>query len=244
MKIVEHSAAELEVAEAFKPQRLPSKRRVKRDKPVGYLKAERESRAKTPEQRKASVERNLSLLPVPQPEELYVEHLQTAPEELNQWGRQARRQQYAALETRKDLAAAVLAAGGTYEEAGAHAGVTAGTVSRYLEERDFRDRIEELRSVVRTKVAARIEAWMDRQTSDPEKLDERDAKSVLLIYDRVAGRIGNVKVEQNNVTVYESVMERLARAAGGAAAARPVDDAPDESVGFPVVGVDRPPVAG
>lgn len=156
------------------------------------------------------------------------------------------RARYAALETRMELAAIALARGCTYDEAGEHAGVAAATIGRYMEKRDFRDRVDELRGAVTARVGGRIEAWMDRRTADPDELDQADPKTVLAIYDRIAGRVGAVHNEQTNVTVnnYENLMGRLAGTARRVEAAVTVDDPGQEGGGFPVVGADGPAVAG
>lgn len=155
------------------------------------------------------------------------------------------RARYAALETRKELAAEVLGRGGTFEEAGDAAGVRGETVKRYLEDRAFRDRVEELRSIVRMKVGGRIEAWMDRYTADPDTLDEKDPKTILAIHDRVTGPVGRAApahVEQTNVTFnYPDLMGRLAGITRQPPieAALDVDDAGAQGVSFPTVGPDR-----
>lgn len=162
------------------------------------------------------------------------------------------RAQYAALETRKEIAAVQLGMGATFEETAKAVGVGTETIKRYLEDKNFRARVEELRSITRTKVAGRIEAWMERVTADPDALDERDPKVILGIYDRISGPVGrsgpaHVEQTNNNLIVgYSDLMGRLAGVTRQPPpeAAQPVDDASTQSGAFPLVGPDGDPVAG
>lgn len=243
-----------EVHAAFRPRKARKNLIVPRAQEHGYLGSARD----LPERKKpatkghdAVVERGLSVIAQEQPEAMRPasETYQAAVVGGAQAGLDpVDRARYAALETRKELAAVILGAGGTLEEAGANAGVAASTVSNYLVDPDFRARVEELRSIVRNKVAGRIEAWMDRYTADSGKLDEKDPKNVLAVYDRIAGSVRSIHAEQTTVTVNNGpgaeFMGRLAGITRRAEASLPVDDAPAESGGFPIVGADSPRVAG
>lgn len=179
--------------------------------------------------------------------EVWQDNMLTAPDELNDPTQRSQRQRFAELETARELAATVLAAGGTISEAAGRAGVTARTVSSYLTNEAFRHRVDEHRSVIRARVGGRIESWMERKTLDPAKLDESDPRAVLAIYDRIAPVGKNIHAEQTNVTInnYAEFMERL----GGVGRQRPaqaqvvVDDPGTQGRGFPLVGPDGPPVA-
>lgn len=162
------------------------------------------------------------------------------------------RAQYAALETRKELAAIQLGLGATFEEAGDAAGVSAGTVKKYLENRDFRARVDELRAITRNKVAGRIEAYFDRVTADPDALDQRDPKVILGIYDRISGPVGrnapvhNEQTNNNLIVGYSDLMGRLTGITrqSSSETSEPVADAGAQSGAFPLVGPDGDPVAG
>lgn len=159
------------------------------------------------------------------------------------------RLRYSMLETRMEMAATVLSAGGTIIEAAEKAGVSPATVNRYLTDESFVTRVNEQRALVRARVGGRIEAWMERRTEDPRKLDEMDPRTTLAIYDRIAPVAARgVHAEQTNVTVnnYPDFMGRLAHV-GSQRSVTPsvdVDDAGAQGSGFPIVGSDSPPVAG
>lgn len=210
------------------------------------------------------VERNLELLAednpaVGQPETvIYAEKMELvrAQEESGAIAPMTpgRRAQFVALETHREMASEILGAGGTFEEAADHAGVSRATVAKWYAEEDFRRRVDEQRSVVRSKVGGRIEQWMDRRTSNPDELDKADPKVTLAIYDRISagpGRAGQGSGQQqptnvNVILTYADLMERSARAAsrGPATAEGDVVDAGGQSRGFPLIGPGSVPLAG
>ena len=160
----------------------------------------------------------------------------------------AKREQYVALETHREMASVILGAGGTFEEAADHAGVAVGTVRKWYEDLQFRSRVDEQKAIVGSRLGGRILSSLDRLTGDEDKLDAMPVKDRLAIYDRFdstdRGRSGPGHQTNILVTPYQGVMDRLKDAARGSAPTGSVDDASHESGGFPVVGADSPPVAG
>jgi hypothetical protein len=157
-----------------------------------------------------------------------------------------RREQFVALETHREMAVVILGAGGTFDEAADHAGVSAATVGKWYAEREFRARVDEMKSIVKSRIGGRILGSLDRLTDDKDKLDGMTVKDRLALYDRFepAGRAGPTSQTNILVTPYENLMGRLGQLAGRPETGGTVDDAAEESGGFPVVGTDGPPVAG
>jgi hypothetical protein len=204
------------------------------------------------------VKRNLEILAGENPAsvrsevEIFKEKLAEAPNSLEN----GKRAQFAALATHKEMATTILGAGGTFEEAADWAGVATSTVSHWYADADFRHRVEEQRAVIKARIGGRIEAWMERRTADPDKLDEADPRVTLSIYDRIAGPAGGRAGQgpQQPVTVnilsYGELMERAARTTGPLEAAQRVDDASAQGGDFPLLereaggGLPGPAVAG
>ena len=163
---------------------------------------------------------------------------------------ESKRRAWAALEAHKEMAATILAAGGTLGEAADHAGVTEATVRGYLEDEHLRARIEEQRTLIRARIGGRIEQWMERRTADPEALDAADPQTTLRIYDRVAGPAGGrgvappPAVTNINILTYGDLMERAARVTRRVQASERVDDAGAQGGDFPLLGAGSPAVAG
>jgi hypothetical protein len=157
-----------------------------------------------------------------------------------------RREQFVALETHRDMAAEILGAGGTFDEAADFAGVATTTVSKWYADREFRARVDEMKAIVKAKVGGRVLASLERLTDDADRLDAIPLKDRLALYDRFepAGRAGPTSQTNVLITPYENLMGRLGQLAGRPETGRSVDDAAEEGSGFPVVGLDGPPVAG
>lgn len=103
---------------------------------------------------------------------------------------QQQRKPYAPMRAHKELAAQVLAVGGTYKMAAARAGVSVRQVRKYVSEADFRQRVEELRTTMLSRVRGRIMTELSRRTT-PEKIQELEILDLLRVWDRVVGPRGS-----------------------------------------------------
>lgn len=107
--------------------------------------------------------------------------------------RQARltgqRKKYAAMKAHQEMAAVILAAGGSFKMAAAKAGVSSRQVKKYYTEVDFRTRIEELRALMFSKVRGRVIKEMESRT-EPGKIEKIELLDLLRVFDRVAGPVG------------------------------------------------------
>lgn len=118
---------------------------------------------------------------------------------------QNQRKKYAAMAAHKEMAAMVLAAGGSNKQAAAKAGVSPRQVRKYMTDPDFRARIEELRTTVLSKVRGRLMKELERRTK-PGSIERIELLDLLRIYDRVVGPgknagvniAGDVNVNQSN----------------------------------------------
>lgn len=147
---------------------------------------------------------------------------------------QGHRPAFAALTAHREMAAAILAVGGTHGEAGNYAGVSEGTVRKYLEDDGFRARIAELRSFRMSGVQGRIVRHLEKLTTE-NNLKEMEVVDVLRIYDRTAGPKSGNKVEQNIIinNKYDTIVAALTSA-----------DPPEEGEDFPGYGTTFVPVPG
>lgn len=146
---------------------------------------------------------------------------------------------FAAMAAHQEIAAVILAAGGTLGEAANRAGVTEVTVSKYWARDSFRRRVQELRSIVVDGINGRIVGELDRRTKG-RNLQDMEITDVLRIYDRTNpkqsardGRAvtvaGNLNVTQLNYAGIEAEISR--------------PDSAEESADFVVLGADGHPVA-
>lgn len=107
--------------------------------------------------------------------------------------RQARlvgkREKYASMKAHQELAAVVLAAGGTFKMAAAKAGISVRQAKKYYTDPDFRARIEEMRQIMFSKVRGRVIKELEKRT-EPGKIDRIELLDLLRVFDRVAGPIG------------------------------------------------------
>jgi hypothetical protein len=121
---------------------------------------------------------------------------------------------YAGMVAHQEMAAMVLAAGGSYKLAAAKAGVSVRQVKKYYTSADFRARIDELRKFSFSKILGRVLKELERRT-DPDKIGNIDLLDLLRVWDRVAGtpgkgagglNIGEINVTNNN---YDSILAAL-----------------------------------
>lgn len=120
---------------------------------------------------------------------------------------------YAGMVAHQELAALILASGGTYKQAAVRAGVSVRQVKKYYSTADFRLRIDELRKVKFSKIAGRVLKELEKRT-DPETIKNIELLDLLRVFDRVLGapggkggvNIGEVNVQQNN---YGALVEAL-----------------------------------
>jgi len=133
---------------------------------------------------------------------------------------EGKRVPYAGMVAHKEMAAMVLASGGSYKLAAAKAGVSIRQVKKYYTTADFRARIDELRKTTFSKIIGRVLRELEKRT-DPEKIGKIDLLDLLRVWDRVAGspgkgpggmNIGEINVTNNN---YDAVVQALLSAKRG-----------------------------
>lgn len=143
---------------------------------------------------------------------------------------EGQRTPYAAMVAHQELAALVLAAGGTTRQAAAKAGVSKRQVKKYMESADFRQRIEEFRQQKFSKIAGRVLKELEKRT-DPKAIKHIDLLDLLRVFDRMYGdprksggglQIGELNVTNNN---YNALIQALLDAKPG-----------DEGTSFPRMG--------
>lgn len=128
---------------------------------------------------------------------------------------------YAGMVAHMEMAAIVMAAGGSYRLAAAKAGVSVRQVKKYYSTADFRARIDELRKTRFSKILGRVLKDLDRRTK-PGTIEKIELLDLLRVFDRVAGtpgkgggglNIGEVNVQNNNYSALTSAL--VAAVSGG-----------------------------
>lgn len=99
------------------------------------------------------------------------------------------RVKYAPMQAHMEMAAIVLAAGGTFRLAAARAGISVRQVKKYYTDPDFRSRIEELRNTVFSKIKGRLLKELERRTK-PGSIEQIELLDLLRVFDRVMGPVG------------------------------------------------------
>jgi hypothetical protein len=99
------------------------------------------------------------------------------------------RVKYASMLAHEEMAAIVLAAGGSFKMAAAKAGISTRQVKKYYTSADFRARIEELRTTTFSKIRGRVLKELEKRT-DPDKIGQIDLLDLLRVHDRVYGAPG------------------------------------------------------
>jgi hypothetical protein len=102
---------------------------------------------------------------------------------------EGKRIKYAGMKAHQEMAAQVLAAGGTFKQAAHRAGVSVRQVKKYYTEADFRTRIEEMRQVMFSKIRGRVIREMENRTK-PGEIENIELLDLLRIFDRMYGPIG------------------------------------------------------
>lgn len=94
------------------------------------------------------------------------------------------RTRYAALSVRKEIAATVLASGGTISQAAKAVGCGRGAIRKALQDPVFRDRVAELQSLVAQQVGGRILKEFQKRTSAGQ-IERLEVLDLTRIYDRM-----------------------------------------------------------
>lgn len=133
------------------------------------------------------------------------------------------RKSYAAMRAHQEMAAVVLAGGGTFRMAATKAGVSVRQVKKYYTEPDFRKRIDEMRTVMFQKVRGRLVKELEKRTR-PGSIERIELLDLLRVYDRVYGSpggkggggiqiAGDVNVNQSN---YDTIIAQILASNTGA----------------------------
>lgn len=101
----------------------------------------------------------------------------------------ASRLKYAPMRAHMEMAAMVLASGGSFKLAAAKAGISLRQVKKYYTDPEFRSRIEELRATVFSKIRGRLYKELDRRTA-PGTIEQIELLDLLRVFDRVVGPVG------------------------------------------------------
>ena len=144
------------------------------------------------------VEENLKILRAPEKTTLEQKALQ-------------KRVRYAAMQTHMEIAAIVLAAGGTATQAANKAGIGKRQVRKYMESGDFRDRIIELQETLGNRIRGRIMKEIGRRTA-PEFIEKMELLDLLRVGDRFGLGRGNASVIVNDnreIHNYENTFNAL-----------------------------------
>lgn len=122
------------------------------------------------------------------------------------------RMRYAAMRAHMEMAAQVIAVGGTQKMAAKYAGVSPRQIKKYYTDSDFRTRVEELRGLLASRIKGKILREINRRTSG-EDLKNMELLDMLRVFDRVTvgGKGMNITVE-GDVNVenrYENILAAL-----------------------------------
>ena len=96
-------------------------------------------------------------------------------------------ERYVSLSVRMEIAAAVLAAGGSFRQAGRACGRSAAAVQGWNEQSRFRERVQELQAIVSQQISGRILREFERRTRE-DQLDKLEVLDLTRIFDRVVDR--------------------------------------------------------
>lgn len=140
----------------------------------------------------------------------------TEPQMIERFEQQ--RTKYAPMRAHREMAAMILATGGTYKQAAAKAGVSPRQVRKYMTSPDFRTRIEELRQTMLSGVRGRLLKELERRT-DGKRIKQIELLDLLRIFDRVNGPVGGkngVNIQGDvNVNNYDTLVQALLTAQPG-----------------------------
>lgn len=134
-----------------------------------------------------------------------------------------KRQRYAEMKGHMEVAAAVLAAGGSPKIAGRKAGVSGRQVRKYMESAVFRERVQELQETLGNRIRGRVLKEVSRRTS-PSMIRKMELLDLLRVGDRVGLGRGNASSISINTEIhqYESTFAQVV-----------LSDAGEESEDFP-----------
>lgn len=123
------------------------------------------------------------------------------------------RLRYAGMRAHQELAAQALSVGATQKMAAKYAGVAPRQIKKYLTDPDFRARIEELRTLLGSRIKGRLLRELNRRTNNIN-MPNIELLDLLRIWDRVAGPQGgkgmHLQVEGDvNVTNYDGILAAL-----------------------------------
>jgi len=126
---------------------------------------------------------------------------------------EGKRIKYSGMHAHQEMAALVLAAGGSFKMAATRAGISMRQVRKYYTEADFRARIEELRTVMFSKVRGRVIKELEKRT-EPGKIDNIELLDLLRVFDRVAGPLGGkagiqISGDVNVSNNYDNIIQAL-----------------------------------
>lgn len=139
-----------------------------------------------------------------------------------------RRIPYAPMHAHMEMAALALASGATFKLAAAKAGVSIRQIKKYYSQRDFRQRVTELREVMLGKVRGRLIREFERRTTR-EALNNTELLDFLRMWDRAYGPLGgkgavNIQGDINVNNNYDTLIAALL-----------ADDGSEASSDFPII---------
>lgn len=143
-----------------------------------------------------------------------------------------KRQRYAPMQRKMEIAAHVLAAGGSAKLAARKVGVSPRQIRKYAASADFRDRVVELHETLATRVRGKVIKEVDRRTS-PELIKKMELLDLLRVGDRFGlGRgAGSVVVNDNReIHNYEATFNQLFHSSENA---QQLSDSEEEGADFP-----------
>lgn len=144
-----------------------------------------------------------------------------------------KRQPYSAMRAHMELAAQAIAAGGTQVMAAKYAGISKRQVHKYVKDADFRARVEEIRTLLVSKIRGKVIREIDRRTS-PEVIQKMELLDLLRVGDRVGLGRGAVEAEKpSGSTSYDLILQQVF-----------LDGRPSKGEAFPVYGPDIIPLPG
>lgn len=146
-----------------------------------------------------------------------------------------RRQPYASMRVHQEMVAQAIASGATMKMAAKYAGVSVRQVKKYYTDVDFRERVEELRSVMLSRLKGRIVRELGRRTSG-EEIQKLELLDILRIGDRVGlGRGAAIDEKAGNAqhNTYEAIFNTVILSHGG-----------PEGGDFPVYEPNNPALSG
>lgn len=133
-------------------------------------------------------------------------------EEVEEAIRRQPRIKYTRMRAHRELATQALAVGATQKLAAQYAGVSRRQVAKYMTEADFRERIEEHRTVMASKIRGKIMKEVDRRT-DGKMVRNLEVMDLMRILDRLNGN-SQKGITMNfegdvNVNKYEGVLAAI-----------------------------------